>query len=55
MTVEGATPSLVLAATWERQRVWSQAANRLKTGMARWRTIALVLAVSGAIEPPAPR
>jgi hypothetical protein len=34
---------------WQAQSVWSQAANRLKGGLTRWRAIALGLTIAGAV------
>jgi Protein of unknown function (DUF4231) len=34
---------------WQRQSVWSQAANRLKGNLTRWRAIALGLTIAGAL------
>ena len=34
---------------WQRQSVWSQAANRLKHDLTRWRAIALGLTIAGAV------
>lgn len=33
---------------WKRQNQWSAAADRLKSGLVRWRTITFVLGISGA-------
>jgi drug/metabolite transporter (DMT)-like permease len=34
---------------WQRQSVWSQAANHLKGDLTRWRAIALGLTIAGAV------
>jgi drug/metabolite transporter (DMT)-like permease len=41
-----ATPAEV---AWQQQSVWSQAANRLKGELTRWRAIALGLTIAGAV------
>jgi hypothetical protein len=34
---------------WQRQSLWSQAANHLKADLARWRAVALGLTIAGAV------
>jgi hypothetical protein len=37
------------SSVWREQRLWSVAANRLKTSLVRWRVIALTLTILGAV------
>ena len=46
--VSGAAPDSYAARTWERQRVWSQTAGRLKGGIVRARLAALLLGIVAA-------
>lgn len=43
------TPTAAVAEAWEDQRRWSNAANRLKKDIVTWRSVALALAIAGAV------
>ncbi len=38
-----------LHSVWEKQRIWSQVANRIKKSIETWRGIALILGITGAV------
>src|SRR3712207_2457577 len=42
-------PSGMIETTWQDQRQWSHAAGALKRNLGVWRSIALTLAITGAI------
>lgn len=39
----------IVATVWQRHRIWSAAAGRLKSGIVRWRSTALLLGAAGAV------